>query len=81
MFAEVGFLAVSFDELGLEVEEIEMAGGATHEELDDAFGFGLKLRFLSHHRGERNPAEAAAGLPKKVASCCEHDSSPRRKIR
>ncbi len=80
VFSEVGFFAVAFDELGLEVEEIEMAGGATHEELDDAFGFWGELRFLAHHRGERNPAEAAAGLPKKVASI-GHDSSPRRKIR
>ena len=80
MFSEVGFFAVAFDELWLEVEEIEMAGGATHEELDDAFGFGGELRFLAHHRGERNPAETAAGLPKKVASI-GHDVSPRRKIR
>ena len=43
-FAEVARLAVAFDEFRFEVEEVEVAGGTCHEELDDAFGAGRVLR-------------------------------------
>jgi hypothetical protein len=43
-FAEVARLAVASDEFGFEVEQVEVAGGPGHEELDDAFGARGVLR-------------------------------------
>src|SRR4051812_599286 len=33
-----------FEEVGFGIKEINMAGAARHEEEDDAFGFGRKMR-------------------------------------
>ena len=43
-------LAVEFVELGLVVEELQLAGAAGHEEVDDALGLGLMVRRLGCER-------------------------------
>ena len=80
--AEIARLPVSFDQLGFVVEEIEVAGGAGHEELHDAFCFGRMVEragsrgrrirgertVVAEHRGEGEAAETAAGLPEEFAA-------------
>jgi hypothetical protein len=80
--AEIAGLAVAFDQLGFVVEEIEVAGGAGHKKLHDAFRFGgvvqrargrgRRIRgegtVVAEHRGEGETAEAAAGLPEEIAA-------------
>ena len=40
LFAGVPGLAVAFDEFGLVIEQVALAGGAGHEELHDSLSFG-----------------------------------------
>jgi hypothetical protein len=73
-------LAVSLDEFWLEIKQVEVAGRACHEQLDDPFGarcvspcrmhLVARNQFapLEEHRGKRNSAQAAAQAPEKIAS-------------
>ncbi len=78
-FAEVGVFAVMFDQLRFVVEEINVAGGSAHEELDDALGFWLHdlgwMRGLCCAEGGKGEAaEALAGGLEELASG-KHDQS------
>ena len=79
--AECAWFTVIFDEVGLEVKEIEMAGRARHEELDDALGLGREgergrrgariehtKRIAREHRRQRDSAESAARVREKVSA-------------
>jgi len=91
-FAEVRRLAVALDEFRLEVEEIDVAGAAGHEELDNAFGPGgvvktaIRARlprigektFAAEERGERDAAEPAARVEQELTTI--HDGLPRLSI-
>ena len=46
-FAKIARLAVTLDQFGLVVEEVDMAGRTGHEKLDDAFCFRRMMK-LSH---------------------------------
>ena len=82
MFAEVTGLAVVLDQFWFKIEEVEMAGGSGHEELDDAFGAwrvmqGVRLRsradgegvVVAEERGEGDSTQSAAGIPEELPSC------------
>jgi hypothetical protein len=82
MFSEVTGLAVVLDQCGFKIEEVEMAGGSGHEELDDAFGawrvmqgLGVRSRadgegvVVAEERGEGDAAQSAAGIPQELPSC------------
>jgi hypothetical protein len=63
VLAEIRRLAMLFDELRLEVEQINVAGRPGHEELDDALSFWFVVfGAVTKHRGEGDPAEATAGV-------------------
>src|SRR5207253_31162 len=70
LLARVPRLAGALLKLRLIVEQVEVAGGSCHEELDDALGLGRKLwrRGTREQRSEGDAAEAAAGVPEKLAS-------------
>ena len=81
LLAEIAGLSVVLDELGLEVEEIEVAGRARHEELHDALrlrrelqrrGSGSRVEeaegIARKHRGERDAAESATRAPEELAA-------------
>jgi hypothetical protein len=82
MFAEVTGLAVVLDQFWFKIEEVEMAGGSGHEELDDAFGArrvmqGVRLGsradgegvVVAEERGEGDSTQSAAGIPEELAAC------------
>ena len=70
---------MAFHEFGFEVEEVEVTGGARHEELNNPFGFGRSVNnagersFGASRRGERvftgeelsegDSAKPTAGIP------------------
>lgn len=59
-FARIPGLAGFFDEAGLVIEGVALAGGTGEEDLDDAFGAGLVMQtvaFLTEHLGEGESAE------------------------
>ena len=76
------FWPLPLDQLRLVVERVDLAGGAGHEELDDALGLGRvvqaavevgpRLRRRAGRRAEqvrqRDAAQAAAGLPEELAA-------------
>src|SRR5260221_13840058 len=43
MLAKIALLAVAFDQLGLEIKKIDVAGRAPHEHLNDALGLWLEM--------------------------------------
>ena len=55
-------LAVVFAELGLVLEEVELAGGSGHVEENDVLGLGRKGRFSSAHRIGRIDGGKFTGL-------------------
>jgi len=58
-FAEVGGLAMPAFEFGFVIEEIDMAGGPGHEELDDPFGAGGAMGHIA--AGPQAPQGAGGG--------------------
>ena len=81
VFAELGGLAVPLDEFRFEVEEVDVARAAGHEQLHDAFGLGGVMNaaigplrgvgeelFAAEERGECDAAEPAAGVKQEVAT-------------
>jgi hypothetical protein len=44
VLTKLGRLAVLLDEIGLEIEEINVAGTASHEELHDSLGLGCVVQ-------------------------------------
>ena len=63
-------LAVQFDEQGLGVEKIQMAGSALHEEKNDVFGLSPAMRNL----GERR-VRGRIGKQRFVGQCRKSDRS------
>ncbi len=74
-------LSAQFGQLGLGVEQVEVAGSALHEQPDHRLGFGLMMRLfrrkrigqlrgheavLLQHVGERDAGQAAAGALKEL---------------
>ena len=62
MLAEIRRLAVPLDQLGLEVEEVDVAGGPGHEELDHPPGPGRMVQAaVGAQPGERAAAAGVGG--------------------
>ena len=69
--AEIAGLSVPFGEFRFVIEKIKMAGRARHKKMDDTFGFRGMMKFgilgkrifFTKHCGEREAAQASAGLP------------------
>jgi hypothetical protein len=68
MFAEAGWLSVMFFELWFVIPEIEVAGGTTHEQLNDAFSAGGVVQLLKF-------CAAAWGGVSLRGGFCQQDSS------
>jgi hypothetical protein len=76
-FAEVAGFPIVLDEGGFEVEEVEVAGSACHEELDHTLGASelgrarcggsLCVGVAGAEAGECDASEAEAGLPEEIA--------------
>jgi hypothetical protein len=68
MLSKIAGFAIVFYQVWLEVEKVDMAGSASHEELDDPFGFwGMVQRTLGAVRvkqaSEGDTAEPPSALP------------------
>ena len=74
-------LALDFLELGLAVEELELAGRSRHEQIDHPLGLDgeahearlarIREGFLGEEGGEGNLAHANPAILKKVTSACD----------
>src|ERR1051325_10227613 len=88
VFAEITGLSIALDQLWFEVEQVNVAGRARHEEVHDALrlgsevrngecgmrsGFSSKQTFVTKQTRQRDPAQSAATAPKKLtAAQCRH---------
>jgi hypothetical protein len=82
VLSEGGGLAVLLDQLRFEVEQVDVAGSAGHEELNDPFGFGCVVQssigpssrnvgegaISPEERGEGYASEPTPGVPEKIAA-------------